>query len=225
MIVRPSGGVVGIRFVLCLAAAFGAAAYAPARAEERPFERRDYESYFSTGSFATWSPFYDSDGVMEFVRNKGSQVSGRYILELATRAFDASPNYDTGSRFPYYKIESDIDDRLTWDERRKLYVYDYTEKELRSRTWRVWESHDMKAALSATDVDRGLLMAFYRHADKRAGRDPDEEDKAFRDEIVGTWTWACAYVREENFEVECTSSNETSGRVENVFFRRTDLVG
>ena len=194
-------------------------------ADERQFTREDYETYFSPGRFATWSPFYRSDGWMIVVVNRKATVGGRHVLEQTTRSFDVSTNYDLMSDFDYYKIESRHTDLMMWDERRKVWIYDYTGKEFDTDNAQVWESEDNRVELSKTDLDRGSLHQFYRNADKRAGRNADEFDKEFRGQVIGLWSWSCAWVSDGKFDVECKAAHEKSDRVETYFYRKLDLIG
>lgn len=206
-----------------LAAIFGAAA---AHADERPFKRQDYESYFSVGSYATWSPFYQSDGTLEMTARRSWRSAGQYMLEQTTKSFDVSVNYDRLSRYKFYKIESLHTDQMTWDARRELYVYDYTAAEFREETSQVWESNDNKVELSKGDKPRGELQQFYRDADKRAGQNPRAQEDEFLKEVIGGWTWRCAYTdKKKGFDVECRATHQKSSRVENFFYRKLDLVG
>ena len=194
-------------------------------AGDRPFTRDDYESYFAPGRFATYSPYYLSNGTMEVVANKIADVAGRHVFEQTTRSFDVSANYDLTSRFDYYKIEALHTDQMVWDERRQAYIYDYTNKEFDADEAKVWESNDNGIALSDGDLNRGELHKFYRDADKRAGRDARLFDQDFRKEVVGIWTWSCAWVSHEKFDVECKAMHETSRRLETYFYRKLDLIG
>lgn len=197
----------------------------PAFADERPFAREDYESYFAPGRFATFSPFYQSDGTMEVLVNRKATISGRHVLEQTTHSFDVSSNYDLMSEFDYYKIESRHTDLMMWDEGRELWVYDYTNEEFDNETARVWESQNNSVDITDSDVDRGSLHAFYRAADKRAGRDAALFDKEFRGDVIGLWTWKCAWISGGKFDVECKAAHEKSLRVETYFYRKLDLVG
>jgi len=194
-------------------------------AGDRPFTREDYESYFAPGRFATYSPYYLSNGTLEVVVNRTAVVAGQYVFEQTTRSLDVSANYDLTSRFDYYKIESVHTDQMVWSERRQAYVYDYTDKEFDADEARVWESNDNGIALSGGDLDRGELHRFYRDADKRAGRDAKVFDQDFRKEVVGVWSWSCAWVANGKFDVECKARHETSKRLETYLYRKLDLVG
>jgi len=194
-------------------------------ADERPLTRDDYETYFAPGRFATFSPFYQSDGTMEVLVNRKANVAGRYVLEQTTHSFDVSPNYDLMSEFDYYKIESSHTDVMMWDERRQAWVYDYTGEEFDNESARVWESENNDTGVSDRDFDRGSLHAFYRAADKRAGRDAGVFDKEFRSEVIGLWTWKCAWTGDGGFDVECKAAHEKSERVETYFYRKLDLIG
>ena len=198
---------------------------APAFADERSFTREDYESYFEPGRFATWSPFYQSDGAMEIVVNRNATVGGRHILEQTTRSFDVAANYDIMSEYAFYKIESDNTDLMMWDEQRQVWVYDYTPKEFDTDTARVWESNNNEIRISDGDLDRGPLHQFYRDADRRAGRDATLFDRDFRNEVVGMWSWSCTWVNENGFDVECEAAHQKSERVETYFYRKLDLIG
>jgi hypothetical protein len=222
MSIRVSLRTAAIAFCAWSAAA---AASGMAFADERPFTREDYDSYFEPGRFATWSPFYQSDGWMQVVVNRKATVSGRNILEQTTRSFDVAANYDIISDYAFYKIESQNTDLMMWDERRRAWVYDYTSKEFDTDTARVWESKDKEVELSDTDLDRGPLHQFYRDADKRAGRDASLFDRDFRNEVIGVWSWSCAWVNENGFDVECKAAHEKSDRVETYFYRKLDLIG
>jgi hypothetical protein len=217
----------GIAFVLRTVAA-GACTMmmaASAFAEERVFTRQDYESYFAPGRFASFSPFYQSDGILEVVSSRASTSAGRYFLEQTTRSFDVSANYHVESQFKFYKIDSTHTDNMIWDERRGVYFYDYSGAEFDSDGSLVWESHDGKLDLSDGDLARGDLHQFYRDVDRKAGRDPKVFDEDFRREVVGFWTWACAYLHKDRYDVSCKATHQTSGREETYLFRRLDLVG
>lgn len=207
-------------------AAWGAVALnCLAFAQERPFTRKDYDSYFAPGRFATWSPFYQSEGMMEVIANRAATVGGRDILEQTVRSFDVSANYDVLSEYAFYKIQSQTTDLMMWDEQRQAWVYDYTLKEFDTDTAQVWESKDNAVRISDGDADRGPLHQFYRDADKRAGRDARLFDRDFREEVVGMWRWRCAWVSENGFDVACRSLHTKSFREETYYYRKLDLVG
>ena len=198
---------------------------ATAHADERAFKREDYESYFAPGRFATWSPFYESHGAMEMVSRRSSQPAGKYLLEQTTKSFDVSVNYDTHSDYKFYKIESLHTDQMTWDARRGAYVYDYTDAEFREETAHVWESHDDNIDLSRGDKSRGELQQFYRDADRRAGQDPVKQENDFRKQVIGGWSWRCAWVNDMGYDVLCRAVHDGSGRTETFYYRKMDLVG
>ncbi len=162
---------------------------------------------------------------MQVVANSEATVAGRHFLDQTIRSFDVAANYDILSDYAYYKIESANTDAMMWDERRQVWIYDYTPREFDTDTARVWESNDNKVELSDGDIDRGPLHQFYRDADKRAGRDANLFDGDFRNEVIGIWTWRCSWVNENGFDVECKSAHEKSDRVESYFYRKLDLVG
>jgi hypothetical protein len=208
---------------ICLCAATGAA-NAFADNPGRAFKREDYEHYFSPGRFASHSPFYDSDGEMEVLSNHRMTIAGQYVLEQTTQSFDVSLNYDVDSAFRFYKIMSINTDQMLWDDHRGVYVYDYSAREFDTDNAQVWESRDDHIDISTADRKRGALHTFYRDVDKRAGRDAREFDQEFRNDVVGYWTWACAYVSGGKFDVACKARHETTGRTETYFYRRLDLI-
>lgn len=213
------------RALVALAACGTLMAGAAASAQERRFSLKDYETYFAPGRFATWSPFYQSNGAMEVIANRKASVGGRELLEQTIRSFDVAANYDGLSEYAFYKIESQITDLMMWDAQRQAWVYDYTAKEFDTDTARVWESRDSNVGISSTDVDRGSLHQFYRDADKRAGRDAKLFDRDFRNEVIGMWRWSCSWISRDGFDVQCTSIHPASFREETYYYRKLDLIG
>ena len=206
-----------------LAAAFAAAADAQlARKPERVFTRADYESYFKAGRFATYSPFYQSDGVMAVVRNVVTPVAGQYRLEQTTTSFDSSPNYDVSSKYPWYKIQTQHVEQMVWDPKLGLYRYDYLPAEFGADKARVWESNDRNLVISPGDKSGGDLHQFYRDADRRAGQNPKKMEDDFKKTIIGAWTWTCSFIKHEQFEVECNAKHLATQHVETFYYRRLD---
>ncbi|HVY90455.1 MAG TPA: hypothetical protein VG942_16430, partial [Hyphomonadaceae bacterium] len=197
---------------------------APAWAENRPFKREDYETYFAKGRFASFSPFYQSTGVLEVLSSKSYQLAGASILEQATRTLDVSVNYDAKSSYGYYKIITEVADRMIWNDRLNAYVYDYTRQQYDADTSKVWESKNTRTEISADDRSAGDLHRFYHDVDRRAGLDANQTDRIFRNEVVGTWVWRCDYVHTAQYDVRCTASRQGNARVETFFYHRLDLV-
>ena len=215
------GQALRLSIAACLLTAFAGVADAQLQ-KPRSFSRDDYEMYFNPGRFATYSPFYQSDGVMDVVGAKVTRAAGRYLLRQSTKSFDVSPNYDIDSGFPFYKIQTQHTEHMVWDARQGLYRYDYTASEFGADTARVWESNDRQISVSTGDKERGDLHRFYRDADRRAGQDPKKMEDDFKATIIGPWTWACAFIRDDRFEVECQARHLGSQHVETFFYRRLD---
>lgn len=205
----------------CLLTVFAGVAEAQ-RQQPHVFSRADYESYFKPGRFATYSPFYQSDGVMDVVGNKVKAAAGQYLLEQTTKSFDVSPNYDLRSAYPFYKIQTQHTELMLWDARLGLYRYDYTPAEFGFDKARVWESNDQVLAVSPTDKGRGDLHQFYRDADRRSGQNPKKMEDEFKKTIIGQWTWTCSFIPNDRFEVECRAKHILSDHVETFFYRRMD---
>jgi hypothetical protein len=212
-----------IRYVIaaCLLTAFAGVAEAQLQ-KPRTFSRADYETYFEPGRFATYSPFYQSDGVMDVVGNKVTSAAGQYLLQQSTRSFDVSPNYDLNSVFPFYKIQTQHTEYMVWDGRQGLYRYDYTTAEYGVDKARVWESNDQNVSISIGDKGGVDLHQFYRDADRRAGQNPKKMEDDFKTTIIGPWTWSCAFIRDDRFEVECKAKHLISQHIETFFYRRLD---
>ncbi|MDP3736040.1 MAG: hypothetical protein Q8R02_01545 [Hyphomonadaceae bacterium] len=215
------GQALGLSIAVCLLTVFAGVAEAQ-RQKPRVFSRADYETYFKPGRFATYSPFYQSDGVMDVVGNKVTGAAGQYLLEQSTKSFDVSPNYDFTSAYPFYKIQTQHTELMVWDARQGLYRYDYTAAEFGVDKARVWESNDQALKISPADKGGGDLHQFYRDADRRAGQNPKTMEDDFKTTIVGQWTLTCSFIRDDRFEVECNAKHLRSEHVETFFYRRLD---
>lgn len=207
--------------LICLAA--GAAGAQSPRADGRVFEREDYLSYFTPGRFASKSVYYSSHGVMEVISNRTRSLFGRSFLTQSMETLDVSPNYDANSGYPFYKIRSMSDEDLAWDEGRKVWVFEYSNADFDRDQSRVWESDDNAAEITAGDKASGDLHRFYNAADARAGRNPEQTEQAFRESVVGLWSWRCVYLRRETFDVECRATHLATWRDEDYSYRRIDL--
>lgn len=208
--------------VLCI----GVASAQPAAAKDpRVFSREDYAAYFSPGRLQSHSPYYDSNGQLEVVRNRLLTVGGKVFLEQTVRALDVSPNYDTMSEAPFYKIRSTGVSRMIWDEGRAAYLFDYSETDFSEDASEVFESGNSRVEIGAEDKPRGTLHEFYRQADARAGRDVEALDRVYRDDVVGSWSMQCAYVSMRGFEVACELTHLPTDRVERHLYRKLDLIG
>jgi len=207
-------------FAVCLAVGIPAA-----WAEGRQFEREDYERFFAPGRFASHSTYYASDGLLEVLERRTISVAGQHMLEQSVRSLDISNNYDEGSEYPYYKIEAHSVDQMLWDDRRKAYLYEYSNADFDTNDSVVWESHDTKIDISPDDRKGGEMHAFYNAADRRLGRDVKALDDQYRADVVGMWSWSCVYISDSLFEVECVATHQPSQREEVFFYRRIDLVG
>jgi hypothetical protein len=198
----------------------------PASAREpRVFTREDYVAYFSPGRLQSHSPYYDSNGHLEVVRNRIVSVGGKTFLEQTVRSLDVSPNYDTMSTAPYYKIRSNGVSRMVWDDRRAAYMFDYSEADFAKDNSEVFESGNSRIEITKGDEPRGTLHEFYRAADARAGRDVDALDRVYRGDVVGTWSMQCAFVSARDFDVACEMTHLPTDRVERHLYRKLDLIG
>lgn len=208
--------------VLCI----GVALDHPAAADEpRIFSREDYAVYFSPGRLQSHSPYYDSNGQLEVIRNRVLSVGGKTFLEQTVRALDVSPNYDTLSEAPFYKIRSNGVSRMVWDERRVAYLFDYSDLDFSEDTSEVFESANSRVEISGADKPRGTLHTFYRGADERAGRDVDALDRAYRADVVGAWSMQCMYVSTKDYDVACELIHLPTDRIERHLYRKLDLIG
>lgn len=208
--------------MLCISVALTGPA---AAREPRVFSREDYATYFSPGRLQTHSPYYESDGRLEIIRNRVLKVGGKIFLEQTVQSLDVSPNYDTLSDAPFYKIRSNGVSRMVWDDRRSAFLFDYSQADFDGDTSEVFESRDSRVEITSADTPRGRLHAFYRKADARAGRNVEELDRLYREEVVGSWSMQCAYVSTREFEVACELTHLPTDRVERHLYRKLDLIG
>ncbi|MBI1361408.1 MAG: hypothetical protein GC155_14110 [Alphaproteobacteria bacterium] len=206
----------GFLLALCVSGA--------AWAEPRLFSRDDYVLYFAPGRFETRSTYYGSHGVMEVLKNRTGANGARATLAQTTRSLDVSANYDVLSARSFYKIVSTSVQDMVWDDVRKLYVYGYSDRDFDTNDSVVWESLDDRIEVSKDDIKRGLLHDFYKEADRRASRDVALLDRQYRHDVVGLWTMQCAYIRDNQYEVDCTMEHLPTHRIEHYFYRRLDLV-
>lgn len=206
----------GVLLALCASGA--------AWAEPRLFSREDYVQYFAPGRFETRATYYGSRGLMEVLKNRTGANGVAATLTQTTRSLDVSANYDVLSARPFYKIVSTSVQEMVWDEARKLYAYPYTDKDFDANDSVAWESFDDHIEISRDDINRGLLHLFYENADRRASRDAMALDAQYRHDVVGRWTMQCAYIRDNEYEVDCTMEHMPTHRIEHYFYRRLDLV-
>lgn len=200
------------------------ASAAPALAEARTFERADYETYFAPGRFKTHAVYYASFGLYEITGNRSTSFGGRYFLEQRAQALDVSPNYDTLSDHAFYKIQSSGAETMVWDEGRKAYLYEYSNADFDANTSVVWESDNDDIQITPGDVNAGKLHAFYRGADKRASADVEALDAKYRKDVVGAWTMQCAYIVDDEWDVECLVNHVPTKRLERYYYRKLDLM-
>jgi hypothetical protein len=213
-----------VAVTVCLLAGVGA--HVPvAWADERAFTLSDYETYFAPGRFATHSTYYASDGLLEILSRRAIDIAGQHMLEQTVRSLDISSNYDEGSEYPFYKIEGRSIDHMLWNDRRRAYLYEYTDADFDANDSTVWESHDTEIGISPGDLLRGAMHVFYREADQRLGRDVKALDDNYRRDVVGMWSWSCAYLSNSEFEVACRAVHQPTHREEVFYYRRLDLVG
>jgi hypothetical protein len=195
-----------------------------ALAQGRPFEHEDYLTYFSPGRFASKSDYYSSTGEMSVISNRPSSILGRQFLAQGIEAIDAAPNYDLGSVFPYYKVQSRTVEHMVWDASRKLWLFDYSEAEFDSDRSVAWESHNTDPEISPGDRKVGDMHGFYKDADTRAKRDVSAIEAEYRRNVIGTWTWRCEYLRGEDYEVRCVATHMPTMRPEDYSYRRLDQI-
>lgn len=210
--------------LLALALIACGAAALPAHAQARAFEKEDYARYFAAGRLETYSPFYDSRGVLNIVRSKPLELGGLYVIHQTARSLDVSPNYDVWSDYAFYKIMAEGEEQLVWNEQIGALLFEYSEDDFDSDDSVVWESQNDWAEISDADHEAGLLHDFYSRADRRAGRDPDEFRSNYRKEVTGPWVLKCFYLVRQEYEVECLHTHQPTGRIERHMYRRNTLT-
>lgn len=207
--------------VLGLVLAGGAA---PAVAQARAFEKEDYARYFAAGRLESYSPFYESHGVLDMLESRPIEVGGLYVVRHKARSLDVSPNYDVWSDYPFYKIRAEGEEQLVWNRPLKAMLFDYDAEEFDNDDSVAWESNNDWAEVSPEDKEAGLLHDFYRRADERAGRDPDEFKAQYRKDVTGPWLMKCFFLVRQEYEVECLHTHQPTGRVERHMYRRQGLT-
>lgn len=201
-----------------------AATPASAQSEARAFEKEDYARYFAEGRLETYSPYYSSHGALEVLESKALKLGGLYIVHQTARSLDVSPNYDVWSDYPFYKIMAEGEEQLVWNQQLGAMLFDYSAEAFDNDDSVAWESQNDWAEVSEGDYEAGLLHDFYRRADLRAGRDPDEFKARYRDEVTGPWLLKCFYLVRQEYEVECLHTHQPTGRVERHMYRRNSLT-
>ncbi len=212
-----------IRLLVLLALA-GAGMAGPAQAQSRGFEKEDYARYFADGRLESYSPFYESRGVLVILQSKPVQMGAIYVVQQRARSLDVSPNYDVWSDYPFYKILAEGEEQLVWNAQLGAMLFDYGADEFDGDDSTVWESQNGWAEISPEDRQAGLLHDFYRRADERAGRDPDAFKAQYRKEVTGAWLMKCHYLVRQEYEVECLHTHQRTGRVERHMYRRVGLT-
>ena len=212
------------RIALLLVGLAGAALPAAAQTQARAFEKEDYARYFAEGRLETYSPYYSSRGALEILKSDTLRLGGLYVIHQAARSLDVSPNYDVWSDYPFYKIVADGEDQLVWNQQLGVMLFDYSAEAFDADDSVAWESHNDWAEISEDDYEAGMLHDFYRRADLRAGRDPDEFKARYRKEVTGAWMLKCFYLVRQEYEVECLHTHQPTGRVERHMYRRNSLT-
>lgn len=197
---------------------------APAQAQARAFEKEDYARYFAVGRLESFSPFYESRGVLDMLESRPMKLGGIYVVQQRARSLDVSPNYDVWSDYPFYKIRAEGEEQLVWNAQLGMMLFDYTAEEFDADDATAWESQNDWSEISPEDKDAGLLHDFYRRADERAGRDPVAFNNRYRKEVTGPWSMQCFYLVRQEYEVECLHTHQQTGRVERHLYRRMGLT-
>lgn len=197
---------------------------APAMAQSRAFTKEDYARYFAAGRLESYSPYYESRGLLDVIESRPMELGGIYVVQQKARSLDVSPNYDVWSDYPYYKIMAEGEDQLVWNKQLGAMLFDYTADEFNDDDSVAWESNNDWAEISPEDKEAGLLHDFYRRADLRAGRDPDEFKANYRKEVTGPWLMKCFFLVRQEYEVECLHTHQPTGRVERHMYRRQGLT-
>ena len=197
---------------------------APAQAQARAFEKEDYARYFAAGRLESFSPFYESRGVLDMLESRPMKLGGIYVVQQKARSLDVSPNYDVWSDYPFYKIRAEGEEQLVWNVQLGAMLFDYTAEEFDGDDSIAWESNNDWPEISPADKDAGLLHDFYRRADERAGRDPVAFNARYRNDVTGPWSMQCFYLVRQEYEVECLHTHQQTGRVERHMYRRMGLT-
>lgn len=216
--------IAAVRLILIALCAGLIAANAAAQASQKRFRQADYETYFTPGRYLTESPEFGSHGDLEISEVKAVTVGGVRTLHQQVRTLDVSANYDTLSKLPNYKIQESALLRLAWDSSLGAYVYEFTPADFDDDHSQVWESKDTDIRVSPGDISRGQLQAFYRAADKRAGRDVEAMRAAHRASRLGKWSHTCAYLNQQAYEVICAFRNLQTGDSFTFLYKRADRL-